>query len=316
MSPYQATLNKTVKLSGIGLHSGKTVNLTIFSAPQNSGIHIQRIDLPNSTPIKVHIDNLYSTNLCTTIGEQHNNIATIEHLMAAFMGLGIDNAFVCIDGPELPIMDGSAAIFVEHLLEAGIQLQQKKRKQLKINQVIEINNNSQSINFTPANKEHQDYLEIDYSIAFSKSKAIGKQRFSMIFSKESFIKICKARTFCHHDDIKLMHSKNLAKGGSLDNAIVVDNEKVLNTNGLRYKNEFVKHKLLDCRGDLSLISGQLTGKLTVKKGGHELHAAFSRKVTDHINKHLGNKDYASANTHESFLHLKYFKLLTKVAAHL
>ena len=287
MNLFQATLSKTVEFNGVGLHSGEPINLTISPAPANTGIHMKRIDIPNSSPIQVHIENVKSTTLCTVVGKKNYTIATVEHLMAALVGLGIDNAFICVTGPELPILDGSSAVFVDRFIKVGITPQKQKRKIITVYKKIQVQQGDQYMIIEPFDKKEKNHsqLEIHCSIDFPRSRAIGSQTISSKLSTKEFMNICNARTFCHIDDVNHMRSQGLALGGSLENAIVVDKDHVLNPEGLRCKKEFAKHKLLDCIGDLGLLGAQLTGKITVHKGGHSLHVAFVKKVYDHINQH-------------------------------
>jgi UDP-3-O-[3-hydroxymyristoyl] N-acetylglucosamine deacetylase len=224
------------------------------------------------------------STLSTTIGWEDNSIATIEHLMAAFAGLGIDNALVEVSGREVPVLDGSAAPFVDKLCEVGVQLQTRKRKLFMPSSGFTLTIGQQKIKYEPyhplseAGLGENPRLEINCSIDFPASQAIGCQTYHMEFNHRTFMDIYDCRTFCHIDEVNHMRSKGLALGGSLDNAVVVNNHAVINNEGLRYPNEFVKHKLLDFIGDLSLIGGRLVGKVNIYKGGHTLHAAFTKRI--------------------------------------
>ncbi|NRA44346.1 MAG: UDP-3-O-[3-hydroxymyristoyl] N-acetylglucosamine deacetylase [Oligoflexales bacterium] len=285
ISNYQGTVTRSIKFAGVGLHTGKLVELDVSPAAPNSGIQFMRTDVPNPQPILAHPDNITSTTLCTTIGNQNYSVSTIEHLMAAFAGLGIDNALVQVNVCELPILDGSAAPFVDKLNEVGIQIQSTKRKVIIPNKLIEVESGDQYMRLEPFDHSQSDqaknpHLEINCSIDFPFSRVIGKQTIKVNFSRRNFMDLCEARTFCHVDDVEMMRRKGLAQGGSLDNAVVVNHEKVMNNDGLRYDDEFVRHKLLDCIGDLALLGGRLTGRLTLHKAGHGLHAQFTKKVLE------------------------------------
>ena len=247
------------------------------SSPTNAGISFVRIDLPNKPSILANPDHIISTNLCTTIGKGDISVSTIEHLMAAFSSLGIDNAVVEVSAREIPILDGSSAPFVDAINEAGVQLQQAKRKVLSISKNIEIRNDKQSIIYKPWDDPDKKELSISASIDFT-ARAIGHQNFSFVFSNENFMKICEARTFCLRKDVESMRSMGLALGGSLDNAIVVDNDRILNNDGLRFENEFVKHKVLDFIGDLALLGHAIHGEVFIDKGGHALHVDFVKYI--------------------------------------
>lgn len=279
MTLYQATLASSVKFNGVGLHSGKLVNIIIHPAPPGSGITFKRVDLKPHKEIKASPYNVISTTLCTTIGQDGVKVATIEHLMASFSGLGIDNASIHVDSDEIPILDGSSARFVDRIQDVGIQLQPFRKKMIKLSHSLRVEEGDSYIHFHPS---ASDCLLINCRIHFPRSKAIDHQSYSLKLTESNFVKICEARTFCHIDDVNYMRSNGLALGGSLDNAVVVDKERVLNNDGLRFANEFVRHKLLDCIGDLALLGGRLLGTLEVYKGGHSLHISFVKKLYEHL----------------------------------
>ena len=279
MTLYQATLASSVKFNGVGLHSGKLVNIVIRPAAPNSGICFRRVDLRPEKLIEARPYNVTSTTLCTTIGHGSVKVATIEHLMAALFGLGIDNACVDVDSDEIPILDGSSARFVDRIQDVGIQLQPFRKKVIKPSSPIRVEENDGYMHFTP---DTGDSLTINCSIHFPRSHSIGYQTLSLKLSEASFTEICEARTFCHIDDVNYMRSNGLALGGSLDNAVVVDKERVLNNDGLRFENEFVRHKMLDCIGDLALLGGKIFGTLDVYKGGHSLHIQFVQTLYKHL----------------------------------
>lgn len=270
---HQGTLNRKVKFAGVGLHTGRIVNLEIVPCFDNTGIVFQRTDSETAKPVKAHPFNVTSTDLSTSIGSGESKISTIEHLMAAFAGLGIDNVLVLVDSPEIPILDGSSAPFIDKFMETGIERQESLRPRLVVKEAVEIRNGDQFIKIEPA-----DGLSYHCSIDFKNSKAIGKQTTELKFNEENFLKLAEARTFCHIDDVNAMREVGLALGGSLDNAIVVDNDSVMNAAGLRNDNEFVEHKLLDCIGDLALLGGEIVGKVTLNKAGHKLHTQLASEL--------------------------------------
>ena len=280
-SLYQGTVTKKIKFAGVGLHTGKLVELEISPLEPDSGIIFQRTDLPNSHSILAHPSNVVSTTLCTTIGHEDTSIATIEHLMAAFSGLGIDNALVHVNACEIPILDGSSVPFVDKLNEVGVQIQGKKRPIYIPTEPIEVSIGDQIARLEPSSEsenENLPTLDIFCSIDFQSSSAIGEQSLHLKVNRRNFMDICEARTFCHIEDVNKMRSQGLARGGSLDNAIVVNDTNVLNLEGLRYQDEFVRHKMLDCIGDLALLGARLTGKLTLHKAGHHIHTLLTKKI--------------------------------------
>lgn len=276
MKRFQGTLARPVEFVGVGLHSGSLVTLEILPSEANTGILFQRTDM-DALPVQACPANISSTILCTTIGKHPNNIATIEHLMAAFWGVGIDNAVVRVNAAEIPILDGSSAPFVDKFSEAGLQIQHVPRPLIKFKKPFEILDEDKFVKYEPHEDTEKQILEITCTVDFP-SSVIGKQSLDFQFTADSFLKISEARTFCHLDSVKIMHSKGLAQGGSLDNAVVVDNDRVLNTDGLRFSDEFVRHKVLDFIGDVALLPGNLVGKVKLCKNGHSLHARFTKKI--------------------------------------
>ena len=268
MDRYQSTLRTKISLNGIGLHSGHKIRLEILPADANQGIVFRRIDLAGAEPIKASVTNVSSTELSTRIGHGENNVSTIEHLMAAFAGLGVDNAIVHVDGPEVPIMDGSAAPFVDQILVAGIVKVNGYRRLFIIKDALEIRDGDKLMRIEPS-----DRLEFRCSVDYG-AGVIGRQELDFTFSRSSFLDLCESRTFCHLKEVNAMRQAGLALGGSLDNAIVVTDTAVMNPEGLRYNDEFVRHKLLDCIGDLALVGAPLVGRITLNKAGHALHARF------------------------------------------
>ena len=270
----QKTLKKEVKFSGVGLHTGKEVSIRILPSKPNTGIQFKRIDLKKDNIILPNVFNVSNTNLCTTIvNDQGVNVSTIEHLMAALYGLGIDNALVETDSQELPILDGSAKIFVEEILKAGLSSSDVPIKIIKIENEIKINEKNKYISI----EKSKVSLDIDFEINY-KNSLIGIQRNKINVFQSDLTDIFNSRTFCLFEDIEKMKSLGLAKGGSLDNAIVVDNDKILNSSGLRNNKEFVNHKILDCMGDLFLSGYRMVGSVKCSQGGHNLTNKLLRKV--------------------------------------
>jgi len=266
MDLRQRTVAHEVSCKGIGLHSGRKVKLTIKPAAPNSGISFERVDISPNHSVKASFDNVVATNMATTIGLDGHSICTIEHLMAAFFGTGIDNALVQIDGEEVPIMDGSAAPFVLLLKNAGVAIQDCNKRFLLVKRPITVEDGNRSVHLYPSNE-----LKITYRIDFD-HPLIKDQAYEISFSESTFVQqISKARTFGFLRDVEILKSNGLAKGGSLDNAIVVDEFGVLNEDGLRYKDEFVRHKILDFIGDLAILGPTVIGHFAVERSGHSLN---------------------------------------------
>jgi len=263
-----------VIIDGIGLHSGKQVKMRILPALPNSGIQFKRIDIQNNNIIIPSVFNVTSANLCTTISNDYGvKVSTIEHLMAALFGLGIDNAMIEIDNSELPILDGSAKIFIEKIKRIGIKESNIPIKIISINKKISYEENSKFISIEPSKTN----LLIDFEIKY-KNSLIGTQRNLVDVYNSNLSEIYDSRTFCLYEDVKKLQSMGFALGGSLDNAIVVKDNEVLNKSGLRNKKEFVNHKILDCIGDLFLSGYKVVGKIVCSQGGHKLTNDLLRKV--------------------------------------
>jgi len=272
MDSRQRTISKEISCTGIGLHSGKKVGLIIKPAHPDNGITFERIDISEVCSIKASFDNVIKTNMATSIGFNGYGVSTIEHLMAAFFGMGIDNALVQIDGEEVPIMDGSSAPFVFLINNAGITIQDSFKKFLLVKKPVKVVDGNRFVHLYPSNE-----LKITYKIDFD-HPLIKDQSFEMTFSKSDFVReISKARTFGFLRDVQTLRDNGLAKGGSLDNAIVVDEFRVLNEDGLRYKNEFVRHKLLDFLGDLAILGYTVIGHFVAERSGHSLNQELLRK---------------------------------------
>ena len=271
----QKTIKKPITFKGVGLHSGKNVKMKILPAGPNSGVVFKRIDLEDEKNLVYpDIFNVSSAVLCTTISNEFNvKVSTIEHLMGAMFGLGIDNALIEIDNEEVPILDGSGKIFVKEILDAGITISDKPIKVIKINQKISLEDNEKYISLEPSKIN----LEIDFEIKYQNS-LIGTQRNKIKVYEDDLQDIYNSRTFCLYEDIEKLRSKGLAKGGSLDNAIVVKDNLILNEEKIRNNLEFVNHKILDCIGDLYLSGYKIIGKVCCSQGGHKLTNDLLRKV--------------------------------------
>ena len=270
----QKTIKDSIELHGIGLHNGVEVNLCLRPAQANSGILFKRTDVDNNKNIiEASYTNVSSPILCTKIKNSHGiSVSTIEHLMAAFYGEGIDNIMVEVDAPEIPIMDGSAFDFVEAIRSVGTQKQNFSRKFIKVLKKVELKDGPKHISIEPFEKD----LIIDFEIVY-KNPLIRTRRKEFKLSNGNLNSIYNSRTFCLYEDIDQIKSLGLAKGGSLENAIVVMENKILNEDGLRNRHEFVDHKILDCLGDLMLLGHRVFGHIKTSQGGHQLTNALLRE---------------------------------------
>ena len=270
----QKTIKDTIELEGVGLHNGIKVSLCIKPAKANSGIIFKRVDIDNSKNIiEGSYKNVNSPVLCTKIQNSHGvSVSTIEHLMAAFYGEGIDNVLVEIDAPEVPIMDGSAFDFVVAIKSVGTQEQNQSRKFIKVLKKVEVKDGDKYISIEPFAKD----LIIDFEIVY-KNQLIRTRRKEFKFSSGDLTSIYNSRTFCLYEDIDQIQKMGLAKGGSLENAIVVKENKILNEDGLRHRHEFVEHKILDCLGDLMLSGHRIFGHIKTSQGGHQLTNVLLKK---------------------------------------
>ena len=272
MTGYQQTIGRPIDCSGIGVHSGNTVNLTIRPAPANHGIRFVRTDLPGRPGVSALFRNVVDTSLATVIGAEGCIVSTIEHLMAALSGMAIDNAIVEVDAYELPIMDGSAGPFTELIQNAGIARQEGSQCYFKVNTPISLSNGGKSVTIHPA-----DHFRITCTIEYD-HPLIGTQTCDVVVDRQTFRKeISCARTFGFLHEVEMMKRYGLARGGSLDNAVVIDGQRVLNEGGLRFTDEFVRHKALDCIGDFSLIGMPIMGHIVTNKSGHAFNHAFLEK---------------------------------------
>ncbi len=270
----QKTIKESIEFEGIGLHNGIKVNLCLKPAEDNSGIKFKRTDVDNTKNIiEASYKNVNTPILCTKIKNSYGvSVSTIEHLMAAFYGEGIDNVLVEIDAPEVPIMDGSAFDFVTAIRSFGTQEQNSLKKFIKVLKKVEVKDGLKSISIEPLTKD----LIIDFEIIY-KNPLIRTRRKEFKFSNGNLDSIYNSKTFCLYEDIDQIKSQGLAKGGSLENAIVVKDNKILNEDGLRYRDEFVNHKILDCLGDLMLSGHRIFGHIKTSQGGHQLTNAFLKE---------------------------------------
>ena len=270
----QKTINQDITFNGIGLHSGLAVTMTVKPAAPNTGIIFKRIDLKENNVVVPNIFNVSSAVFCTTISNDHGvSVSTIEHLMGALYGLGIDNALIEIDNQEVPILDGSAKFFVEAISKIGIKNSDTPIKIIKILKKIEFVDGNKTITIEPSKIS----LDIDFELKYT-NEFIGTQRNSVKVFESDLSDIYNSRTFCLFEDIEKLKELGLAKGGTIDNAIVVKDNQVLNQNGLRNQKEFVNHKILDCMGDLYLAGYKIIGKIVCSQGGHKLTNQLLRKV--------------------------------------
>ncbi|UQZ89477.1 UDP-3-O-[3-hydroxymyristoyl] N-acetylglucosamine deacetylase [Deltaproteobacteria bacterium Smac51] len=264
----QKTIYNSISAESKGLHSGRNITVTLKPAPANSGIIFHRIDLPGAEALLASVENVQSTQLATTLGEGENRISTVEHLMAALVSLGIDNVLVECSGPELPVFDGSAEPWVELINQAGLRDLGLPRRVYLVTRPFRITDGDKSIEVLPAS-----CFSIEAIIDFN--GAIGRQGLCYVDGDQSFVKeISRARTFCYLKDVEFMHSKGLALGGGLENAVVVGDDGILNPEGLRYDDEFVRHKVLDFIGDLGMAGAPIIGRFIITKPGHELNRRF------------------------------------------
>jgi UDP-3-O-[3-hydroxymyristoyl] N-acetylglucosamine deacetylase len=274
MGVQQTTLKRKVSLKGIGLHAGNRVTCVLHPAPANHGIVFLRSDLSGQPRIRADISKVARTDLSTTLSAQGAIVATVEHLMAAFVGAGVDNALVEVNGPEIPIMDGSSREFVDAINDAGVRSLGVNRKAMRLRRKVSVRAGDKFIIAEPSRS-----FSVKGSISFG-HKLIGEQAYRFSGDKDFAKELASARTFGFLREVEYMHKKGLALGGSLDNAVVLDEERVLNPGGLRFKNEFVRHKVLDAIGDFALLGMSLLASVELFKSGHELHAGFMRKVLE------------------------------------
>jgi UDP-3-O-[3-hydroxymyristoyl] N-acetylglucosamine deacetylase len=270
----QKTIKSPIKISGVGLHTGLNVNMILKPSEPNTGIIFMRTDLKKNNYVIPGIYNVSSAVLCTTISNENNiRVSTIEHLMGALYGIGIDNVLVEIDNEEVPILDGSAKFFVEEINKVGIETSEVPIKIIKIHKKIIFEDGQKHISIEP----NKISLDIDFEIKY-KNPLIGVQRNLVKVYEDNLTDIYNSRTFCLFEDVEKLKKMNLAKGGSLQNAVVVKGSEVLNEEGIRNQKEFVNHKILDCMGDLYLSGYKIIGKIECSQGGHKLTNQLLRKV--------------------------------------
>jgi UDP-3-O-[3-hydroxymyristoyl] N-acetylglucosamine deacetylase len=264
----QKTINNEIRAQGLGLHTGRELTVHLKPAPAGSGLSLKRSDLPGVPALKVLADNVTGTTLATTLGRGENSVSTIEHFLSALVGLGVDNLLAEVDGPELPVFDGSAAEWLRLIDEAGLVSQSAPRLFKTLARPFSLALDDRIIEARPAGR-----LSVEGHIDFG--GFIGRQSFYFVVSPAAYAaEISRARTFCLAQDVENMRRQGLAKGGSLDNAVVVGDDGLLNPEGLRYRDEFVRHKILDFLGDLALAGAPLLGHFILRKPGHELNCRF------------------------------------------
>jgi UDP-3-O-[3-hydroxymyristoyl] N-acetylglucosamine deacetylase len=271
---FQQTIKENISFEGIGLHSGKISKVRLIPGASNQGIIFKRIDLKDKNIIKANYINVSSAKLCTTLeNSSGSKVSTVEHLLAAFYIVGVDNVVVEIDNEEIPIMDGSSKDFVKLLNNIGTKRQNEKRKFLKVLHKVELEDCGRTIAIEPSNLSFEVKFQLNYS-----NNIIGKQKNSINFYNDNLEEVYSSRTFCLFQDIEKIKKSGLAKGGSLENAVVVDEEKVINEEGLRNEKEFVNHKILDLAGDFLLSGYRILGKVDCYQGGHQLSNMLLRKL--------------------------------------
>jgi len=269
----QKTVHTAAIMRGIGLHSGKPIDLTLRPAPPNTGIVFNRVDIDRCPPIEARAENVVDMTRATTLGIGSVRIGTVEHLLSALYGLGVDNVYVDVSGAELPAGDGSAALFVDLILRAGVRTQRANKQIAVMRSTVEVHERDGFVRLSPAPR-----LTIDCDIEFA-HPLIGSQRLAVDFTSNSYQRdVASARTFGFWHEVEWLRSKGLALGGSFDNAIVVDDRGVMNPGGLRCSDEFVRHKVLDAVGDLALLGMPVIGKLVCHKSGHALHNKLLRAL--------------------------------------
>jgi len=292
----QKTIRENIELKGIGLHSGVQVSLIIKPSKVNTGIRFKRVDLKENNIIKADFKNVVDPVLCTKLENTNGaSISTVEHLMAAFYGEGIDNALVEVDAPEIPIMDGSSVDFVEAIRLVGVEDQTEPKKFIKVLKKVEVKDGQKFISIEPLEQD----LIIDFEIIFN-NPLIRTRRKEFKLSDDNLSPIYNSRTFCLYEDIDNIKKMGLAKGGSLDNAIVVQGEKILNEDGLRNRHEFVYHKILDCLGDIMLSGNRIFGHIKTSQGGHALTNKLLKKFfSEKSNWSFENSEKQNQNTYEN-----------------
>ncbi len=297
---YQKTIKDKFNFAGIGLHSGVKASVTLKPASSNTGIIFKRVDLKNNNEILANFKNVSSAKLCTKIENKFGaSVSTIEHLMAALYICGVDNLIIEINGPEVPIMDGSSVDFVEMIESNGLKTLDKKREFILIKKRVELKDEKRSITIEPANSEFKVRFALSY-----KNTLIGNQENFVNFRNQDLEDIYSARTFCLFEDVEKIKSLGLAKGGSLDNALVVQGDKIVNKGGLRSKKEFVNHKILDLVGDFMLAGKRFIGSVDCLHGGHSLTNDFLRKIFSDDKNFALSEDKASPGLKKAYNYQK------------
>ena len=299
LSINQKTINKPIKLNGIGLHNGVKADLVIKPAAENFGINFCRVDVDKDDLIAANFKNVIEPILCTKIANKNGiSVSTVEHLMAALFGEGIDNVLIEVNASEIPILDGSASDFVEAIRSVGTKEQNAQRKFIKVEKKVEIKEGEKFISIEPSDND----LIIDFEIIY-KNPLIRTRRKEFRLSQDKLTDIYNSRTFCLYEDIDYIKSKGLAKGGSLDNAIVVKDNEILNEDGLRNRHEFVYHKILDCIGDLMLSGNRILGHVITSQGGH----ALTNKLLLKFFSDNSNWSFTSSKSINEKAHIKTIK---------
>ena len=272
----QVTLKTPINFSGVGVHNGRSVNMSIYPAKEDTGIIFKRIDLNNNNIIEANIRNIDRSYLCTrVINEDGASVSTIEHLMAAFSAFGIDNAIIEINDAELPALDGSSTEYIKKFIKYGLQEQKKNKKLVRLLRSIKVSDGKRFISISPS-----ENLSLNITIDYPNT-LIGKSNLAYIHSKENFVNyLSQARTYALYEDIEKMRASGQGIGGNLNNAIVVDKYEILNPDGLRVEKEFVKHKALDCIGDLYLLGMPLLGSIECFAPGHKLNQKLVHKILE------------------------------------
>ena len=304
LNPFQKTILKKVTFKGVGLHSGLKSEIKILPANENYGIVFKRTDLIENNTIKANFKNVSSAKLCTTLQNESNaTVSTVEHLLAAFYITGIDNALVEISNSEVPIMDGSSKEFVETINKIGLKKLNAKRKYLKNKKKIELKDDEKVISIEP----NLDSLKVNFQLVYS-NDIIGNQSNHINFADKNLTDVYTSRTFCLFEDIEKIKKIGLAKGGSLDNAIVVKNNKIVNAKGLRNNKEFVNHKILDLAGDFLLSGYRILGSVKCTQGGHSLSNLFLRTIFE------DSSNFTIIEQEETSTAKNYFKIPTNKLA--
>ncbi len=307
----QRTIKKEITCTSIGLHTGRKINMTIKPAGVDTGILFVRRDLEKHNYIKADLHNVSNTHLATTLGNNGTRVSTVEHLLSAFSGMGLDNAVVEVDAPEVPIMDGSALPFVKMLKNVGTRVQGKGKKLLVITKPVSVSDGDGEAILLPSPE-----FKITYKIEFQ-HPLIGEQSYQVTFSDIAYEQeICAARTFGFLKDVEYMQAKGLALGGSLKNAVVLTEKKIVNKDGLRFPDEFVKHKILDAIGDLSLLGMPIIGHFVASKSGHKLNYLLLKELLERKEcwKIVGSFDQSKVSEEETPLNIPSFATLDSVPA--